>query len=168
MTNPPFGSLMGGEIGNILGRFELGKGKKSLPMEILGLERCFQFLKEGGKLAIVLQDGVMTDTSHDYVRAWAHEQGELVAVISLPEHTFSPYGANPKTSLVFFRKYKHNEKPRKGLSKFVEGEDTTINKETKRVFFAKIDDIGYDPQGRPKGESEVQTMIKKFHELWGW
>ncbi len=168
LTNPPFGSLMGGEIGNILGRFELGKGKKSLPLEILGFERCFQFLKEGGRLAIVLQDGVLTDTTHDYVRTWAHEQGELVAVISLPEHTFTPYGANPKTSLVFFRKYKHNEKPKKGLSKFMESEDTTTKKEKKGVFFAKIDDIGYDATGRTKGVSDVPKVIKAFHELRGW
>jgi len=33
LTNPPFGSLMGGEIGNIIKRFELGKGKKSVPLE---------------------------------------------------------------------------------------------------------------------------------------
>ena len=52
----------------------------------------------------------------------------------------------------------------------MESEDTTttIKKEKKEVFFAKIDDIGYDATGRPKGKSEVQIVIKTFHELRGW
>jgi len=152
LTNPPFGSLMGGEIGNILGRFELGKGKKSLPLEIMGLERCLQFLKPGGRLAIVLQDGVLTDTSHSRVREWLHEQAELIAVISLPEHTFTPYGANPKTSVVFVKKYDPKKRD--------------VN--SKKVFFAKIEDIGYDATGRIKGKSEVPQVIKDFHEKRGW
>jgi len=152
LTNPPFGSLMGGEIGNILGRFELGKGKKSLPLEILGLERCFQFLKPGGKLAIVLQDGVLTDTTHAYVREWIHKQGELVAIISLPDYTFTPYGSNPKTSLVFIKKYSDRKKQMGG----------------KPVFFGKIDDLGYDATGRIKGKSEVPEMIKLFHKHKSW
>ncbi|HYF10387.1 MAG TPA: N-6 DNA methylase [Candidatus Paceibacterota bacterium] len=152
LTNPPFGSLMGGEIGNIIGRFELGKGKKSLPLEILGLERCLQFLKPGGKLAIVLQDGVLTDTTHAHVREWLHEQGELVAVVSLPEHTFTPYGASPKTSVLFFRK--NDPQKKKGKEK--------------PVFFVKIEDIGYDATGRLKGKSEVPDVIKLFHKERGW
>lgn len=152
LTNPPFGSLMGGEIGNILGRFELGKGKKSLPLEILGLERCFQFLKPGGKLAILLQDGVLTDTTHAYVRQWLDEQGELVAVVSLPEHTFTPYGSSPKTSLVFFRKYADRHKSLSG----------------KPVFLARMDDIGYDATGMAKGRSETPDIINAFHEKRGW
>ncbi len=152
LTNPPFGSLMGGEIGNIIGRFELGKGKKSLPLEIMGLERCFQFLKPGGRMAIVLQDGVLTDSSHAHVREWTHGQGELVAVISLPDHTFTPYGASPKTSLVFFRKYSDGKKKESG----------------KPVFFARIEDIGYDATGRSKGKSEIPEAIKLFHKERGW
>lgn len=152
LTNPPFGSLMGGEIGNIIGRFELGKGKKSLPLEIMGLERCFQFLKPGGRMAIVLQDGVLTDSTHAYVREWVHGQGELVAVISLPDHTFTPYGASPKTSLVFFKKYSDGKKKESG----------------KPVFFARIEDIGYDATGRSKGKSEIPEAIKLFQKERGW
>lgn len=152
LTNPPFGSLMGGEIGNILGRFELGKGKKSVPLEILGLERCLQFLKPGGRMAIVLQDGVLTDSSHSYVRQWIHTQAEVVAVISLPPHTFAPYGANPKTSILFLKKYQHGEKTPSG----------------KPVFFARMDDIGYDATGRPKGASETNQIISNFFEKRGW
>lgn len=152
VTNPPFGSLMGGEIGNIIKRFELGKGKKSAPLEILGLERCLQFLKPNGRMAIVLQDGVLTDTGHDSVRTWLHTQAEVVAIISLPDHTFTPYGASPKTSVVFLRKFLPNE-----------------NKvSNKPVFFAKMENIGYDATGRSKGVSETKDIIKAFFENRGW
>ena len=103
-------------------------------------------------MAIVLQDGVLTDTSHAHVREWVHEQGELVAAISLPEHTFTPYGASPKTSLVFFKKFIDGKKKPSG----------------KPVFFARIDDIGYDATGRTKGKSEVPEVIKKFRKERGW
>lgn len=152
LTNPPFGSLMGGEIGNIIKRFELGKMKKSVPLEVLGLERCLQFLKRGGRIAIVLQDGVLTDSGHSYVREWLHTQAEVVAVVSLPDHTFTPYGASPKTSLVFLKKFATGEKKLSG----------------KPVFFARMDDIGYDATGRPKGSSEVDLIVQKFHEIRGW
>jgi type I restriction enzyme M protein len=152
LTNPPFGSLMGGEIGNIIKRFELGKNKKSAPLEILGLERCLQFLKPEGRMAIVLQDGVLTDTGHSHVREWLHTQAEVVAVVSLPDHTFTPYGASPKTSLIFLKKFKDGNKSTSG----------------KPVFFARMDDIGYDATGRSKGASEGAKIIEKFHEMRGW
>lgn len=152
LTNPPFGSLMGGEIGNIIKRFELGKNKKSAPLEILGLERCLQFLKPGGRMGIVLQDGVLTDSGHSHVREWLHTQAEVVAVVSLPDHTFTPYGASPKTSLIFLKKYTSGDKATSG----------------KPVFFARLDDIGYDATGRSKGTSEASLIVEKFHELRGW
>ena len=50
LTNPPFGSIMRGEVLEIIGRFQLGAGKKSLPLDVLGIERCLQFLRPGGSL----------------------------------------------------------------------------------------------------------------------
>lgn len=152
LTNPPFGSLMGGEIGNIIKRFELGKGKKSAPLEVLGLERCLQFLKAGGRMAIVIQDGVLTDTGHNHVREWLHTQAEVVGVVSLPEHTFTPYGASPKTSLLFLKKYQSGNNKVSG----------------KPVFFARLDDIGYDATGRSKGFCEGSQIVEKFHQMRGW
>jgi len=152
LTNPPFGSLMGGEIGNIIKRFELGKTKKSAPLEILGLERCMQFLRPGGRMAIVIQDGVLTDSGHSHVREWLHTQAQVVAVVSLPAHTFTPYGASPKTSLVVVQKYLSSD--RVGSSK--------------PVFFARMDSIGYDATGRTKGRSDAEEIIRAFHDTRGW
>lgn len=152
ITNPPFGSLLGGEISNIIKRFELGKSKKSAPLEVLGLERSLQFLKPGGRLAIVLQDGIFTGSGHAALRDWLHTQGEVVALVSLPEHTFTPYGASPKTSVLFMRKFKTGERATSSAN----------------VFFGRVDDLGYDATGRSKEESETNAMIAAFHKERGW
>jgi N-6 DNA methylase/type I restriction and modification enzyme subunit R-like protein len=153
VTNPPFGSLMGGEIGNLVGRFQLGLGKDSVPLEVLALERCLQFLRPEGKLAIVLQDGILTDDRHRYVRDWYHAQAELVAVVSLPSYTFTPFGSNPKTSVAFLRKY-----PKGG----------TPNPSGEAVFYARIDKIGYDATGRAERSDDVEAILEAFHKKRGW
>ena len=152
LTNPPFGSIMRGEVMEILGRFQLGHKKKSLPLEVLGLERCFQFLKPNGRLGIVLPDGLLKNKNALFVRRWIENVAEIKAIISLPIETFAPFGAAVKTSLCFFRKLGENEKP---------------NPE-KPVFMVEIASLGYDATGRANGKSEVDEVVEKFHSLVGW
>ena len=105
LTNPPFGSTMMREAMDMLGRFDLGQSHKSLPLEVLGLERSCQFLKPGGRLAIVLPEHLLKGKSNRYVREWLFRVGELKAVISFSEDAFKPYGATVRTCLCVFRKF---------------------------------------------------------------
>ena len=109
LTNPPFGSLMREEARKMLGRFQLGQKKRSLPLEVLALERCFQFLKPGGRLAIVLPDGNLGNSNVQFVRDWLLQNMMLKGVVSLPSETFAPYGTTTKTSLCFFQKLRRVE-----------------------------------------------------------
>ena len=69
LTNPPFGAVIKQAELPYLENYELGKGNASQKTEILFLERCFDFLKWGtGKLAIILPDGILTNSSLQYVR----------------------------------------------------------------------------------------------------
>jgi len=147
LTNPPFGSIMRQEVMEMVGRFQLGNKKKSLPLEILGLERCFQFLKPGGKLAIVLSDGLLKNKSSLFVRNWVENVAKIKAVISLPEETFSPFGATVKTSLCIFQKYNEDEE----------------KNESDSTYLCEIENIGFDATGRNKGGSEVKAVIEEFH-----
>ena len=151
MTNPPFGSLLKEETVKYLGRFELGKGRKSLPLEILGLERCFQFLKPGGKLAIILPDGLLSTMQNKFVRDWYMEQACLIGIFSLPQLTFVPYGAGTKTSLVLFQKLRRGQA-----------------KQPYDIFFCKIDNIGFDATGRPITGSEIDKAIEAFWSSGGF
>lgn len=152
LTNPPFGSIMRQEVMEMVGRFELGNKKKSLPLEILGLERCFQFLKPGGRLAIVLPDGLLKNKSSLFVRSWLQGVAKIKAVISLPEEAFKPYGATVKTSLCVFQKYNTKEKFKPSL----------------KVYLAEIDNLGFDATGRTKKGSEIKAAISNFHQKIGW
>ena len=146
LTNPPFGSIMQGEIGEILGRFQLGHKKKSLSLEYIAIERCLQFLRAHGILAILLPDGIITNTSAQFARAWIMTQAKIKAVISLPSETFGPYGTMTKTSIVIMEKLDKAER---------------LSFEYP-VFMGNIDDIGYDATGRRTGSNDVHELLSAW------
>lgn len=155
LTNPPFGSLLGADSIKRLGRFELADGKKNVPLEILGIERCVQFLRGGGRMAIVLPDSVLSNKNTGYVRDWISRSLKLRAIVSLPIETFSPFGANVKTSVVFARKWKAGE----------------LKENTGNVFMCRLDSLGYDASGRITNNSDLPAAVvelKKFFSSEGW
>ena len=110
LTNPPFGADIKQAELPYLENYELGKGKTSRKTEILFLERCFDFLKwETGKLAIILPDGILTNSSLQDVRDYIERHFQILAVVSLPQIAFSHYGAGVKTSILFLRKFSKQE-----------------------------------------------------------
>ena len=89
LTNPPFGAVIKQSELPYLENYELGKGNPSQKTEILFLERCFDFLKwETGKLAIILPDGILTNSSLQYVRDYVERHFRILAVVSLPQMLF--------------------------------------------------------------------------------
>ena len=155
LTNPPFGSNINKAEKPYLSSYELGKTKdakgkeKDRPRqssEILFIERIWEFLKPGvGKAAIVLPDGVLTNSSSQYVRDFILEKFQLLAVISLPQHAFAHYGAGVKASLIFVRKRKAAER----------------SDENEAIFMAAPELIGYDATGR-KTESQLDEIIRQY------
>ena len=80
--------------------------------EVLFLEQDYNFLKEGGYLAIVLPDGILTNSSLQYVRTQIEDWFRIVAVVSMPQTAFSANGAGVKSSVLFLKKWdkEHNKK----------------------------------------------------------
>lgn len=155
LTNPPFGSLLGPEALAGLGRFELAQGRKNVPLEVLGLERAIQFLRPGGRMGIVLPDNVLTTDSCQYVREWLKGKACVRAILSLPIESFSPFGANVKTSILFARKWRSGEE----------------KVDTERVCLIKLEAIGYDASGRLNEKTDVPQAISTlnaFLERHGW
>jgi type I restriction enzyme M protein len=109
------------------------KARASIKTEILFLERVWSFLKPGtGRVAIVLPDGILTNSTLQGVRDWLLEHFQLLAVVSLPQFAFSHYDAGVKASIVFMRR-------------LAEGE--TVPDDTP-IFMALAENIGYDATGR--------------------
>ena len=116
LTNPPFGSLVSrisdGATHHYLDLYALGRGKKSQRTELLFLERCLDFLIPGGRMGIVVPEGLLNNPSLRQVRAHVEERAFVDAVISLPIETFASSGASVKASILFLQKFKDSESAR--------------------------------------------------------
>ena len=69
-------------------------------------ESIYKYLnEENGYLAIVIPDGILTNATSQYVRDWIVEHFKILAVVSLPQHTFSHVRAGVKSSVLFLKKH---------------------------------------------------------------
>ena len=152
VTNPPFGSIMRQETMAMLGRFDLGHKKKSLPLEVIGLERSLQFLKPGGRLAIVLPEHILKGKSTEFVRNWLRNVIRPKAIFFFPEEAFTPFGAMIKTCLCIFQKLRPDEEPGDADS----------------VFLCEVENLGYEATGKPKAGAEIEEAIRRFREEVSW
>ena len=158
LTNPPFGTQ--GKISDktYLKNFALGhvwekdrneetysnsELQSAQTPEILFIERCLQLLKEGGKLAIVLPDGILENRTLTYVRNYIKKSAKLMAVVSLPSKTFIPHGTGIKTSIVFLQKL--NSKKESEIKDYP-------------VFFSIIENVGYE------GNKNATPIYDKYDE----
>ena len=85
---------------------KLGKIKT----EVLFIERCLDLLKPGGRLGIVLPEGIFNNPSLAYVRQFCEDRARILAVVSLPQETFNASGASVKASLLFLQKFTEDER----------------------------------------------------------
>ncbi|MCL2883959.1 MAG: N-6 DNA methylase [Oscillospiraceae bacterium] len=107
MANPPFA----GDIkeGAILARYELGrndKGKQQAKVgrDILFIERNLNFLKPGGRMAIVLPQGRFNNSSDKRIRDFIAARCRILAVVGLHGNVFKPH-TGTKTSVLFVQKW---------------------------------------------------------------
>ena len=107
MANPPFA----GDIkeSRILSKYELSKnaaGKLSTKVgrDILFIERNLDFLKPGGRMAIVLPQGRFNNASDKYIREYIAERCRILAVVGLHVNVFKPH-TGTKTSVLFVQKW---------------------------------------------------------------
>ena len=117
ITNPPFGSTIRLTEHAYLSLYKLSERevdwlnpkskaaqRPGVASEVLFMEQCWYFLGEGGYIAIVIPDGILTNASMQYVRNWLMEKFRILAVVSLPQTTFMSTGAGVKASVLFLRK----------------------------------------------------------------
>ncbi len=115
MANPPFA----GDIkeSRILSKYELGKkpnGKwqTKVGRDILFIERNLQFLKPGGRMAIVLPQGRFNNASDKHLRDFISEHCRILAVVGLHGNVFKPH-TGTKTSVLFVQKWDDKLCPKK-------------------------------------------------------
>ncbi|HEC1546840.1 TPA: N-6 DNA methylase [Campylobacter upsaliensis] len=118
ITNPPFGSTIKQTEKAYLHQYNFGntesswldlkpyrKGKENQSTEVLFIEQAHRFLKDKGILAIVIPDGILTNSSLQTIRDGIEEMYRIIAVISMPQSAFSHTGAGVKSSVLFLQKH---------------------------------------------------------------
>lgn len=145
-TNPPFGAKV--EVDpDIANKYELNSNAP----EILFIEACYKFLKPGGKMAIVLPDGILGNPNTESVRKWILEHFKLLASVDLPVETFLPQ-VGVQASLLF-------------LQKKTEAESyVPLEEEDYDVFMAIVEQVGKDRRGVPvykKDEDGAEILFAR-------
>ena len=115
MANPPFA----GDIkeGQIITKYELGKNSRGkyqskVGRDILFIERNLNFLKNGGRMAIILPQGRFNNSSDKYIRDFIAERCRILAVVGLHGNVFKPH-TGTKTSVLFVQKWDEKLCPRR-------------------------------------------------------
>ena len=121
LTNPPFAGEIKDPIllrSYNLGKNEKGQTKNKVERHILFIERCLDMLKPGGRMAIVLPQGVLNNTQMQQIRQYLFDKAQILAVVGLHGNTFKPH-TGTKTSVLILRKWKEDEEPLKDYPIFM-------------------------------------------------
>lgn len=147
VTNPPFGVKIPIKGEQMLSQYELAhhwtqedngsfsrqsKLQDSESPQILFIERCIQLLKPGGRLGIVLPEGVFGNRGSGYILDFLRSHGQIVAVIDCTRRLFQPH-TDTKTNVLIFRKYEKGKR----------ADPST------EVFFSVAKTCGHDKRGYP-------------------
>jgi len=95
--------------------------------QVLFIERCLQLLREGGRLGIVLPEGIFGNPSDRYIWEYISSVASVIGIVSLSQETFQP-STHTKTSVLFLKKT--TEKP-------------------KSIFMAIAYNVGHNKNGKP-------------------
>lgn len=159
-TNPPFGSMLPIDDPHILDQLELPRalGRSAMPPEQLFVERCLDFLKPGGRMAIVLPDSILSNPGLAPLRKWVLRNAFVIASIDLPREMFARSDTHTMTSVLVLQKLNDTEK--------------RILAETGRtpeynIFMAIAEHVGWDLRGNtrylrtPEGEKILKKTIRQ-------
>lgn len=164
LTNPPFA----GEIkdSGILRQYFFGKKKGKLvnkvERHILFIERALDMIRPGGRLAIVLPQGVLNNTNMEYVRKHLFDKARILAVVGLHGNTFKPH-TGTKTSILFLQKWAEDEKAPKDYSIFM-AVSKKAGKDNSGDYVYKKDVAGHvhDARGRKVLDHDLDAIAEDF------
>jgi type I restriction enzyme M protein len=175
MTNPPFA----GEItdSGLLRQYEFakknGKLKQKVERHLLFIERSLDALRPGGRMAIVLPQGVYNNTNMEWIRLWLFEKARILAVVGLEGNTFKlpapAKGTGTKTSVLFLKKWEEDEDPLEDYPIFMavskksgkdnSGEYIFLNEKGQRI---KSEGGIFETEGKLRLDDDLNEIAEQF------
>ncbi len=165
-------AAVGKPIANLF-QLPKGEGEKvgKIKTEILFIERCLDLLKPGGRLGIVLPEGIFNNPSLAYVRQFVEDRAYLRAVVSLPQETFAASGASVKASLLFLERFSESIQAEYDALKTAALLETGAKYRAEReAETARLDALiqaakaARDTAGRKEAEKERAAFLKRLQE----
>jgi type I restriction enzyme M protein len=166
LTNPPFA----GEIKErtLLNEYDLAKNdrgqlRNKMERHILFIERALSLVKPGGRMAIVLPQGVLNNTNMQYIRQWLFDKARILAVVGLHGNTFKPH-TGTKTSVLFLQKWADGEEPLSNYPIFMAVSQKSGKNNSGDYIYKKDSDGNYsfDPKGRKAVEHDLDQIADQF------
>lgn len=163
MANPPFAGDIKEQT--ILSKYDLAfkdenknKMKSKVGRDILFIERNLDFVRPGGRLAIVLPQGRFNNTSDKDIREYIAKKARILAVVGLDVNTFKPH-TGTKTSVIFLQKWNDDNSDKRYYCPQVEDYP---------IFFAVSEKSGKDNSGEyvyAKDENGRLKLDKHGHYI---
>ena len=144
---------------SILSRFKLGN--TSSLTEVLFMERCLKLLKPGGRMGIVLPEGVLNNSNLQKVRDYFESEAKILLITSIPQDVFIASGATIKPSLLFFKRFTDEE--RKQYSDAKNKATKTVDKEFEPQIKEIEEKYANDKKAKTKALKEIK--VKKETEI---
>lgn len=161
MTNPPFAGTV--KEREILRLYELaeknGRLVNKIGRHILFLNRSLQFIRPGGRMAIVLPQGLLNNTQAEYIRRWVMEEARILGVVGLHLNSFRPH-TGTKTSVLFLQKHTDENKQKiQEMKAKYEGKMEDFVNELKD----KYKDVSWNAK---VDEEKLPRELKSFIEIY--
>ena len=121
--------------------------------EVLFIERCLNLLKPGGRMGIVLPEGVLNNTNLQKAREFVEGKAKILMIVSIPQDVFMASGATVKPSLIFFKKFTQDE----------ENSYNVIRHQAQKIVESKYKDeiMDIEEQLKKKGKEALSKEDKK-------
>ena len=125
-------------------------GSMSGLTEVLFMERCLKLLKKGGRMGMVLPEGVLNTSNLQKVREYFEGKAKIILICSIPQDVFIAAGATVKPSLVFFKRFTEEEELQ------YLGAKTKAEKEVRQKYIGEIKAL----QEKIAAEKEKKLKVK--------
>lgn len=138
-------------------------GSMSGLTEVLFMERCLKLLKKGGRMGMVLPEGVLNTSNLQKVREYFEGKAKIILICSIPQDVFIAAGATVKPSLVFFKRFTEEEERQYLVAK------TKAEKEVRQKYIGEIkaleEKIAIEKAKKLKFKAVILMAEKELKEL---